>query len=649
MIRLAWILSIVVLAATSGLAQSASSSEIVPGDNLKVDGIPKIPASLAQEVNRYNNSRYASLLSWHPLKREMLISTQFGDTPQIHQVKFPSGARTQLTFLTDAVFQAAYEPKKGECFVFSKDTDGDEFYQLYRFDLATANITRLTEGKARNESPLWSHSGEWLVYGSTRRNAKDIDLYVMNPLDPKSDRILVQLEGGFWIPYDWSPDDRKVLVYEYISANENNLWIIDVTTGRKSLVTPKRGSEQTAYWFAQFSKDGKGVYVTADCDSEYQRIAYIDLATGQYKPVTDNLKADVDEFDLSPDGKSLAFVTNEDGIGRLQIVDTPTCKERQTPELPVGVVAGLKWHPNGHELGFVYTSPRYPADVYSYDIQTGKLDRWTFSETGGIDTEALSEPELIKWKSFDGRIISGFLYRPPAKFKGKRPVIIGLHRGPQTQTRPSFSGRVHYYLNELGVAIIYPNVRGSSGYGKTFLKLDNGYQREDAHKDIGSLLDWIKTEPALDADRVMVFGESYGGYLTLAVAANYSDRVRAAYSTAGPSNLVTYLQNSDEWVKELQRVEFGDERDPKMREFLNRIAPLNNVRKIKMPLLIVQGKNDTLVPPTEAEQIVNAVRKNGTPVWYLMANDEGHGFIRKKNRDFQFYATVLFMKEFLLK
>ncbi len=309
----------------------------------------------------------------------------------------------------------------------------------------------------------------------------------------------------------------------------------------------------------------------------------------------------------------------------------------------------MKWHLNGRDLGFVFTSPRHPTDVYTYDTQVGKLDQWTFSETGGINAESLADAELIRWKSFDGRMISGFLYRPPAKFKGKRPVIIGLHGGPQTQTRPSFGGRIHYYINELGAAIIYPNVRGSSGYGKTFLRLDNGFQREDAHKDIGALLDWIKTQPTLDADRVMVYGESYGGYLALAVAATYGERIRAASSSAGPSNLVTYLQNSDQWVRELQRVEFGDERDPKMRAFLNRIAPLNNVRKIKAPLFIVQGKNDTLVPPTESEQLVNAVRRNGTPVWYLVAKDEGHGFTRRTNRDFQFYSAVLFVKEYLLK
>ncbi len=303
--RLGRTLAVLILGGNCVLGQGIKNDEIVPGDNLIADGIPKIPASLAQTVNRYTNFRYASLLSWHPLKREMLISTQFGDTPQVHEVKFPGGARTQLTFFTDPVFSAAFEPKKGDYFVFSKDTNGDEFYQLNRFDIATGDVTALTDGKARNESPLWSHSGEWLVYGSTRRNGKDMDLYVINPLDRKSDRMVAQLDGGFWIPYDWSPDDRRVLVYEYISANENNLWVFDVATGSKKLITPKRANIETAYWFGQFSKDGKGVYVTTDRDSEYQQVGYIDLASGQYKPLTESIKADVDEFDLSPNGKTL--------------------------------------------------------------------------------------------------------------------------------------------------------------------------------------------------------------------------------------------------------------------------------------------------------------------------------------------------------
>lgn len=639
----------VVLILVAHFILAAQSDGVAPGDNLIVEGIPKIPASLTETASRYTNFRYAGLASWHPTKREMLISTEFGETPQIHSLKFPGGARTQLTFFSDYVSGGTYQPKKGDCFIYSKDTDGDEFNQIYRYDIATGNSTLLTDGKSRNESPAWSNSGERLIYGSTRRNGTDMDLYVVNPSDPKSDRMLAQLEGGFWIPYDWSPDDTKALVYQHISANENNLWVFDVATGKRNLITPKEGTKQTAYWFGQFSKDGKGVYVTTDRDSEFQRLAYIDLTTMQYKFLTDHIKADVDEFDLSPDGNTLAFVTNEDGIGRLHLMDTETCKDRPAPNLPTGLVSGIEWHPNGHELGFSFTSARFPADVYSYDIRTGKLERWTYSETGGINTENFSEAELIRWKSFDARMISGFIYRPPAKFSGKRPVIIGLHGGPQSQTRPTFAGRVNYYVNELGVAVIYPNVRGSSGYGKTFLKLDDGSLREDAHKDIGALLDWIKAQPGLDANRVMVFGESYGGYLALAVAANYSDRIRIAQSIAGPSNLVTYLEKSDSWVRELQRVEYGDEHNPKTREFLERIAPINNSQKIKIPLFIVQGMNDSLVPPTESEQIARAVRKNGVPVWYLAAKDEGHGFSKRKNRNFQFYSTVLFIKEYLLK
>jgi dipeptidyl aminopeptidase/acylaminoacyl peptidase len=309
---------------------------------------------------------------------------------------------------------------------------------------------------------------------------------------------------------------------------------------------------------------------------------------------------------------------------------------------------GLNWHANNKDLGFTLTSARSPADVYSLDVTTNKVDRWTVSETGGLNTTTFSEPELVRWKSFDGQTISGFLYRPPAKFTGKRPVMINIHGGPEAQFRPTFLGRLNYYLNELGVAVIFPNVRGSSGYGKTFLKLDNDYKREDSVKDIGALLDWIGTQPTLDASRILVTGGSYGGYMALAVATNYSDRIRAAIDIVGISNFVTFLERTESYRRDLRRVEYGDERDPKMREFLLKISPLNNAAKIKKPLFVVHGKNDPRVPLNEAEQMIVTVRKNGTPVWYLMAKDEGHGFAKKKNVDFQFYATVTFIKTYLL-
>ena len=246
-------------------------------------------------------------------------------------------------------------------------------------------------------------------------------------------------------------------------------------------------------------------------------------------------------------------------------------------------------------------------------------------------------------------MISGFLYRPPAKFKGKRPIIVNIHGGPEGQSRPGFLGRNNYYLNELGVALLYPNVRGSTGYGKTFLQLDNGFKREDSVSDIGALLDWIATQPDLDKDRVMVSGGSYGGYMSLAVATKYSDKIRAAIDIVGISNFVTFLEKTEGYRRDLRRVEYGDERDPKMREFLLKISPVNNAQNIKKPLFVVHGQNDPRVPLNEAQQIVATVQKNNVPVWYLMAKDEGHGFSKKKNIDFQFYATVMYVKEYLLK
>lgn len=277
------------------------------------------------------------------------------------------------------------------------------------------------------------------------------------------------------------------------------------------------------------------------------------------------------------------------------------------------------------------------------------MERWTYSEAGGLNTEAFPEAELIKWKTFDGKMISGFLYRTPSKFTGKRPVIVNIHRGPEGQARPGFLGRNNYYLNEMGIAMIYPNIRGSSGYGKTFLKLDNGFLREDSYKDLAALFDWIKTQPYLDGDRIMVTGGSYGGHATLAVATHYNDKFRCAVDIVGMSNLVTFLERTESYRRDLRRVEYGDERDPKMRAYLEKIAPMNNLAMLTKPLFVIQGKNDPRVPAFESDQIVTALKSRNTPVWYLMANDEGHGFAKRKNQDYQFYSTVMFIQEHLLK
>ncbi|MGH2668909.1 MAG: S9 family peptidase, partial [bacterium] len=454
--RLARFLPVLLFAATVALAQSG---DIAPGDNLVVEGIPKIPASVAEAVGRYTEFRSASLQSWHPTKREMLISTRFGDTNQVHHLRMPGGARTQLTFFPDRVGGASYQPTRGDFFIFSKDVGGGEWFQGYRYDLSTGAISLLTDGgRSQNSGGVWSTAGDRIAYSSTRRNGKDRDLWVMNPTDPKTDRMLLQVEGGGWGVSDWSPDDKSVAIGEFLSVNESYIWLVDVATGEKTLLTPKGGSEKVAYGGAEFSKDGKGLYLTTDKDSEFQRLAYRDLATKQLTYLTSHINWDVDGFELSPDGKTIAFVANEDGASVLHLLDTRTRKEKPVPKLPLGQVFGIEWHKNSRELGFTLVSARSTADVYSLDVQTGKVERWTASETGGLSTESFSEPELIKWKTFDGKTISGYLYRPPARFTGKRAVVINIHGGPEGQFRPVFSPFLQYCVRALGIAVIAPNV-----------------------------------------------------------------------------------------------------------------------------------------------------------------------------------------------
>ncbi|MGB8342440.1 MAG: alpha/beta fold hydrolase [Chthoniobacterales bacterium] len=639
---------------------------LTPPDSLMLDGVPPVPAEIAKQVGRYTESRAASFLDWHPNKPEMLILTRFGDTNQVHLVTQPGGARTQLTFFADRVNDASFDPRAGAFFVFSKSAGGNEFNQNYRYDLATGDVTLLSDGKSRNSTPSWSHDGTRFAYTSTRRNGADNDIYLESPNDPKSDHLLAEVKGGGWQVADWSPDGSHLLVLEYVSINESYLWLFDTKTGARTELTPRpaAGAEKVSYSKAVFARDGKGVFVTTDRGSEFQRLAYIDLASKQPTALSPNEKWDVDDWDLSGDGQRIAYTLNENGVSTLHVVGvtmrdgkmaaTPQADPVFDPPIVASIITDLKWQHGAKQktLAFNVNSARSPSDVYTWSPDAAKnvATRWTMSETGGIPADRFVEPTLATWKSFDGREISGFLYQPDAKkFPGPRPVIVQIHGGPESQARPGFLGRGNYLINDLGCALILPNVRGSAGYGKSFLLLDNGFKREDSYKDISALLDWIKTQPQLDAGRVMAYGGSYGGFMTLEVATNYADRIRCAIDIVGISNLATFLKNTESYRRDLRRAEYGDERDPKMAAFMERIAALNNAQKITKPLFVVAGANDPRVPKSEAEQIVATLKKQKTPVWYMLGKDEGHGFAKKKNADFLFYATVQFIRDYLLK
>ena len=650
----------------SVFAADGQQKTIAPPDSLAVDGIPPIPAEIVDEVGRYTEARAATFVDWHPKNAEALILTRFADTNQVHLVAEPGGARTQLTFFPDRVTNASFDPVNGAFFVFSKSVGGNEFNQNYRYDFATGDVTLLTDGKSRNSDPVWSTNGKLIAYTSTRRNGADTDIYVQAPNDPKTDRMVAEVKGGGWELQDWSRDDKQLLVLESVSINESYLWLFDAQTGQRKELTPRapEGAEKVAYGSALFTPDGKGVVVKTDRDSEFHRLAYIDLASGKHTFLQQDAKWDVDGWDLSPDGKRIVYTLNANGVSTLHMLDltatggamTARPAKDPTSNTPIAqsVITGLKWHPDPKQslVGFSVAAAHSPSDVYDWSTAGGKntVARWTESETGGIPAARFVQPQLVSWKSFDGREITGFLYLPDAaKFPGKRPVVISIHGGPESQYRPGFLGRSNYYINELGVAMLFPNVRGSEGYGKTFLKLDNALKREDSYKDISALLDWIPSHARLDPERVMVTGGSYGGFMTLQVAWNYADRIRCAVDIVGISNLATFLKNTESYRRDLRRVEYGDDRDPQQAEFMERIAATNNAQKITKPMFVIQGANDPRVPKSEADQIVATLKQQGTPVWYLVGKDEGHGFQKKRNQDYQLYATIQFMREYLLK
>jgi dipeptidyl aminopeptidase/acylaminoacyl peptidase len=610
---------------------------------LVADGIPAVPQELVDLTRPYMEFRTASFADWDPKSRAMLISTRFGNVAQLHTVAGPGMDRRQISFEAEPL-GGRYIPGTDTVLV-RKDRGGDEFFQLYT--LKDGRLTLLTDGKSRNEIGAVSTDGKLIGFSSTRRNGADSDLYVMDPMNPGSSRMVAQVKGGGWGIVDFAPGNTMAVVGNYESVEKTNMFSLDLASG---VMTPiGEHSKKIAYGGAQFAPNGT-LWATSDENSDFQRLGTIDTRTGKFTPRSPETRWDVEGFDIAPDGSFIAYVVNEAGISRLKLLNPKTGKVRVVDGLPKGAIGSFRIAPWG-TIGLSVSSPRVPTDAFSVDPKTLKVTRWTNSETGGLDPARNSESEFVEVKSFDGEPVSGFLFRPnPAKFPGKRPLIVNIHGGPEGQSVPSFRGRANYLLNELGVAIFYPNVRGSTGFGKRFVSLDNGpFKREDSVKDIGAFLDRLQADPAIDASKMAVTGGSYGGYMCYATAIRYGDRFKAADCIVAISNFTTFLENTQSYRRDLRRVEYGDERDPAQRAKLQEISPLTSVDKLRIPLLVVTGANDPRVPQSEADQIVAAVRAKGRTAWHLIGKNEGHGFAKKENIDYQFWTEVQFWKQNLLK
>jgi dipeptidyl aminopeptidase/acylaminoacyl peptidase len=632
------------------LSAAASAQQQTPGlpshqerGNLIMEGVPSPDAALAARLERYQHARQANFLDWLP-DGSMLVATRFAEVEQVHRVAAPLGMREQLTFSAEPVSAArAPRPASGKGFVFLKDQGGNENAQVF-YTTGDGSVRQLTTGNFLHSTPAWAHDGKRVAFSGNERDSMSFDVYIADVSSSAAPRLVVGGQQDTWYPLDWSADDSKLLLWKYVSISESYLFVADVATGAVTQVD--QSGRKVGIRAAKFAPDGRGIYLITDADSEFAQLHYLDPVSHEERKVSPDLQWDVEDFDISGDGRYIAYVVNEDGHSRLTVMDTQQRIELTPPGLPDGQISNIRFDRAGKRLAMSADSAQAPRDVFVYDLAKSAVERWTKSEIGPLDINTLSSAELIRYPTWDRvsgkqRMISAYVYRP--RSAGACPVVIDIHGGPQWQYRPQWDPFIQFLVNELGYAVIAPNVRGSSGYGKAFLKLDDGVLREDAVRDIGSLLFWIGLQPAFDRDHVTVMGTSYGGYMALASLASYSDRLRGGIDVSGISNFVTFLSSPAQYRRDMPREEYGDERDSRMRSYLTRISPLNNSAQIRRPLLVVQGLNDPRVPATESQQMVYRIRSKGGEVWYLAAKDEGHGFRRKANQDAYLLTAAMFL------
>lgn len=632
-------------------AAPASAREVVRverGALLFEDVAEPSPARAAAQ-SPYGNIRSAKFAGWLP-DGGIAILTRFGETEQIHAVGAPGADRRQLTFHPEPIAAVAIAPAGAARLVYAKDTGGDEMFQLFLMDLPGGRTRAITEGRARNTLPLWRHDGGQLAYASTARNGRDADVWLW---DEAGGARGVTTREGSWAPVDFAPDGSRLLVVRTVSINEVELHELTLADGslRKVADVGGVGTYNNAYP-ALYVDDGRAVLYASSRGGEFATLWRLPLGGGKAKPWGVQRPWDVEELARSPDGRRIAALYNEDGSSVIRLMEHPSGRLLGEHEAGLGVFASLAFSRDGAQLGYSVSSPQMPGDAFSIDIAGDLVLRWTASESGGLDPEGWVAAQPVRYRSFDRvdgkpREVPALVYRPQGD--GPHPVVIDIHGGPEAQERPGFDAWAQFLAKELGVAVVLPNVRGSAGYGRRWLDADNGLKRLDSVRDIGALLDWIDADPRLDPRRVVVYGGSYGGYMVLASLVEHGDRLAGGVSIVGISHFRTFLENTSPYRVDLRRVEYGDERDPKLRAFMDRTAPLANAAKIRAPLFVIHGANDPRVPASEAEQILAAVRANDREAWYLLARDEGHGFRKKANRDAMQRAVLAFYERFLVR
>lgn len=598
----------------------------------ELDGVPDIPPEISARLGPYLDARRTRIASVDTARGMIVVLTRLGDTTQAYELATPGGELVQLTRGADPVAQAAYLPGAKRTLLFRRDRDGNEHFQLYSLAAGSDVEHLLTDGVHRHGQFTFARDGT-LAFTSNARATTDMDVYVgkLRRRALAADRVVD--EGGQWIAGAWSRDSSRFMVRRYRAADSSDVFVVDARTGAIAALGIE--SDESVTRDARFSADAGAVYAVSDEGGDVAELRVFDVADGSSRSLTAHLPWDVELFAMSPDGSELAFAVNEDGISALYVA--PVAGEPVRVPLPAGVISTLQYAGSTGAVAFTLSTATEPADAYIYDPRAGALTRWTESEDPTLERKPFVAPTLERVESFDGERVPLYYYRPPGD--GPFPVLLWVHGGPEAQHRPAFDPLLQYFVVERGIAVLAPNIRGSTGYGRRYQRLDNGVLRGDAVRDIGALLDWIAAHPELEADRVGIYGASYGGFMVLASMVAYGDRIAAGCDLVGISDFPTFLENTSAYRRDARRAEYGDERDPALRAFFDTISPLVHAAAIRRPLLVGHGANDPRVPLAQAQAIVQAVRANDVEVWYVLARDEGHGFRKRRSRDV-FYSVM---------
>ena len=581
---------------------------------------------------RYLKIRGAWGASWSPDGDRLAFLTEITGVPQVWEVSSEAHGPSwpeQLTFYEERVSSAEYSPIQNRL-LFGMDSGGNERTQL--FLLEGGEVTDLTRAPdAIHYSGGFSPDGERVAYTATRRNGTDFDVFAQE-LDGEPEAVWEV--PGYHTVSDWAPDGSALIVSRHHSNLNNDLYRLNLVNGEATLLTPHEGDAR--FSGARVTPDGRSVYLATDRDGDFMRLARLDLSTLELTYLTPN-DWDVEEVELSGGGRSLLASRNVEGYSNLVLFSG---EGRRMPDVrvPEGVVGGFEFAPDSGRLAFTLVGPTLNPDVWVLDLPEGEPRPATRSSTAGIPRSSFRQPRPFRYPSFDGREIPALLYEPEGE---NAPVIVNVHGGPESQSRPTFAPVTQYLLHR-GYAVLFPNVRGSTGYGKAYTHLDDVELRMDSVRDLAHAAHWLRGR---GHKRVAVMGGSYGGFMVLAALTEYPELWSAGVDIVGIANLVTFLENTGSYRRGLREPEYGSlERD---RQFLESISPLHKAGNIRAPLMVIHGKNDPRVPVGEAEQIVERVRKNGGTVEYLLYEDEGHGLAKLANRLDAYPKIAAFLDEHL--